>query len=229
MPSVAQYCTVAQVRRQIGKQRADQDDVIDELIDAYSRTIDQVCNRPDGFLAPGTGSARVYAGSGGQVQRIDEAAVVSSVAVKSSVSASTYDAWAAADWTAATGDPKHPIFNRTPYTLILAAPGAGVFVSGSLGRTVGFRPLSDAGGIGRQLPTVQVTARWGYATTTPSAIVQACITMVARAFRRGEFGWADAVTDPDTGSVLYRKTLDPDVKLILEQGRYIRPSVAGIV
>mgnify|MGYP000947103338 CR=1 FL=1 len=47
----------------------------DRIITAVSRAIDAYCLREeDGFVAPASASARLFAGSGGNLQRIDEAA-----------------------------------------------------------------------------------------------------------------------------------------------------------
>lgn len=233
MPSTAEYTTPEEVREQIDKRLTTKDGPLTLMIRAASRAIDNACNRPDGFLAPTLGTARLFTGSGDGIQRIDECAAVSLVEARDSGSGS-YVAWEAADWVAASGDPRAPDFNSTPYTFLLATgDGASTFTPRVPGW--GWRGWSadrDGGGLsggsGRRgaLPSVRVTARWGYALTVPDPIRQATITQVARWFKRGESAWADAVGSEQTGGVLmYRKPLDPDIVLLLRQGRYIRVSV----
>lgn len=233
MASAVEYCTVEELRDQIDKRLATKDGAITLLIRAASRAIDNACNRPDGFQAPAVGVARLFTGSGDGIQRIDEAAAVSLVEARDSGSGA-YVAWAAGDWVAASGDPRAPDFNSTPYTFLLATgDGAGTFTPRVPGwGWPGWSADRDGGGLAGgsrrrgALPSVRVTARWGYALEVPYPIRQATITQVARWFKRGESSWADAVGSEQTGGVLmYRKPLDPDILLLLRQGRYIRVSV----
>ena len=230
MVSTTVYGTAAELRSQIDLDSASDDALLLVLLGAASRAIDNFCNRAeDGFTAPAAGTARIYPGSGRGVQWIDECVAISAVAAKTSPTAATYTAWVAGDWIAATGDPKRPDFNRTPYRFLVLDPGGDQawFPSGRWSYTPGFRPTESE--IQDQLPyavpTVQVTARWGYAATTPDPIKQATITMAARMYKRGGSGWADTLANADMGQLLYRAALDPDVKMLLQMGRYVRPAI----
>lgn len=231
MASTAEYCTVDQVREDIGKVNADRDHIIRRDIKAASRVIDRVCNRiEDGFVAPSTAVTREFVGSGTRVQWIDEAAAISLVEVKTSRDTATYTAWAATDWRPATGDPRTPDFNRTPYQLLLIPSGSdySIFTGGRTARMNGFRPLPDDEELGWVEPTVRVTAKWGYALVVPDDISLACSIQVARWFKRGESSWADTLGNADTGIIMYRKKLDPDIQLILKDGRWIRPTAMAV-
>lgn len=210
---MADYATLAELKARLEKTLPDDDTVLSALITAASRAIDAFCNRPDGFVAPTIATARVYAGSGRAWQRIDECVEITLVEVKESATDDGYVAWTGADWIAFSGDPEQPDFNRTPYTAILCAAGGAysVFTSGFMTQ--------------HGVPTVRVTAKWGYAVTVPPAIREACVIQAARWWKRGQSAWADTAGTPELGLLLYRRELDPDLKMILVTGRYVRPVI----
>jgi hypothetical protein len=224
---MADYCTSAEVKAQPDITGATHDAVIAAMITAASRAIDNYCRRPDGFVALSLVNAtyRLYAGSGVAVQRIDECVAVTEVNVKDSPTDSTYTAWLAGDYIAASGDPESPDFNRTPYTLLIVDPTGdySFFTGGMFSFRKGFRPDPDVPY--RGVPTIQVKARWGYAATVPEAIKQATIIQVCRWLTRGGSSWADSIGSAETGTLMFRSELDPDVKFILSSGRYVRPAV----
>lgn len=222
------YATVNELRNQIGKTGETDDVELAALLDAASGAINNYCNRPDGFQADSTASARLYTGSGGPVQEIDECVSVTTVAVKDAPSDSSYTAWVSGDYIEFAGDANRPDFQPTvkgkPYTALMIDPTGdySLFTAGTYTSRRGFRPSFN---VSRGVPTVQVTAAWGYASVIPDAIKQACIIQAARWYKRGQSAWADTVGSPDLGQMMYRKQLDPDVKHLLEDGRYTRPSI----
>lgn len=223
MTSSVKYCTVTEVKAQIDKSQADHDTIIDEVvIPGISRMIDRFCRRPDGFVAGSTATAREYAGNGQTVQWMDECTEVTLVEVKDSASDTAYVEWAAAKWQAATGDPRKPDFNRTPYRfLIVTADNEyDVFTDGRYTTRRGFRPVSE---LQRSVPTVRITAKWGYATTVPSEIKLACIIEAARVYKRGLSAFGDTLTNVKMGQLMYTKNLDPATQQILINGRYVKP------
>jgi hypothetical protein len=125
MPSTALYVDTAQLREQLDRKSSDRDSVLEGIISAVSRTIDRVCNRPDGFVAASTATARLFAANGGAVLWIDEAAAITLVEAKASTGDSTYTAWASTDWLPGSGDPRLPDFNATPYQWIMTERRAG--------------------------------------------------------------------------------------------------------
>lgn len=224
MPSTERYCTAAELRTQAGRDNSTNawtDAAMHVVIDAVSRAIDAFCNRPDGFVALAAGTTRHFPGSGKGWQWIDECVAVSAVAVKDAASddEDAYTAWTVGAWGATTsadvypasGDPKRPNYNRLPYTMLVCGSNGdyGYFPSGRYPK--------------RTVAVVEVTARWGYAADVPSAIKQACMIESARALKRGEAGWADALANADFGELRFVATLDPMTKLMLT--RYIRPAV----
>ena len=203
------YCTVSEIKEIVEVTGSDYDSVLSALIDRAESFIDRFCNRPDGFVADTTASARVFEGSGSHVQWIDECVEVTKVEVKDSYTDTDYDTWETADYWPATGDPEQPDYNNTPYTFLVVNLDSD-----------GSESIFPAG-----QRVVRVTARWGFAESVPDAIKQACITQVARWWKRGQSGFADQAGNPEFGELSYTKELDPDIKSILDGGRYIRQVV----
>jgi hypothetical protein len=201
------YATVAELRAEVNKTDTGDDTTLARLLDAASQGIDRVCNRPDGFVAGTQGTARTYRGSGNNWIWIDECVEVETVKTKSDATAS-YETWAATDYIACTGDPLDPNYNKTPYTALFVDPN-GEFT------------IFYADGV---YPTVEVTAKWGYAVLVPPAIKTACIMQAARWYKRLQGAMSDSLTTTELGTMFYTKSLDPDIKRLLVDGRFVRPS-----
>jgi hypothetical protein len=226
------YATLDEVKNNINISSLGgvRDNVLEGLIEAATRSINQYCNRPDGFLVGDTAEARYWAGSGKPYQTIHECTSITEVAVKESATETTFTAWttpttnfsADGDWIAYAGEHESPEFNRLPYTGIMIDPTGdeALFTSGRFTARGGFRPSH---GISRDIPTVRVTAFWGYATTVPDQVREATIVQVSRWYMRGKSGWADALINSETGQLVFRKAIDPDVKAML--WRLIMPEI----
>lgn len=222
------YATVRELREQMGKTRTTSDVELALILDAAADSINNFCNRPDGFMADPTASSRLYTGKGGPVQRLDECVQITKVEVKEDPTDDDYTEWDTDDWVAFSGDSENPDFQPTakgkPYTAIMvtATGDEDHFTSGKYSHRRGFRPSHR---VRRGVPTVRVTGRWGYADTVPNVVRQACLVQAARWFKRGQSGWADAVGSPDLGQLFYRKPLDPAIQLMLVEGRLVVPTI----
>lgn len=197
------YATVAEFKAQSNLPGTLKDDTIEQMLDAAAAVVNGVCNRPDGFNASSIASARSYAGTDAEYVHIDECVQVTQVEVLSA------DAWSvlgATAWTAYTGDWLAPDFNSKPYS--------GVLLTGR----------SQATFAKEKYPTVRVTARWGYAEQPPTQVKTATIAQAHRWFKRGESSWADVLGSPDMGQLMFRAKLDPDIRLMLEGARLVRPA-----
>jgi hypothetical protein len=186
---------------------------IERLLDSASAAIDRFCNRPDGFLSDAAASVRVYPGSGQPYQLIDECTEVTLVSVKDDIT-DVYTDWLPADWIACTGDYHYPDFNSLPYTMIVCEVNGdySVFTSGRYD-------------VPRwQAPTVQVTARWGYSATVPDQIKTATIMQSARWFKRLQGAMSDSLASGELGQLLFLQKLDPDIAMILKDGRFMHPA-----
>lgn len=238
MPSAEVYGTVPSLRSRIERTRATDDAWLLELLTAASRSIDNACNRrKDGFVTADAATARTFAGSGRAVQRIDECTSVTLVEVKDSPSDDGYTAWAATDWLLFRGDPSRPEFNVGPFDQLMVTLGSdyALFTSGQLGGASGLgiyfnrrapSRLRHNPRASRAVPTVRAIARWGYADACPDEIREAALMQAARWYKRLQSAMSDALADGELGMLLYQKSLDPDIKRILIDGRYVRPMVA---
>jgi hypothetical protein len=108
-----------------------------------------------------------------------------------------------------------------------------VFTSGRYGsRAYYFRPyresLAPFRQSGRMTPTVQVTARWGYSDTPPTDIVEACLMQASRWYKRLQSSMADVLASGELGTLLYRQSLDPDIRRILVDGRHFKPALGAL-
>lgn len=228
------YATVTELRAEMNLLSTSDDTILERLIEAASRNIDRACNRPDGFVGDTVASARYYTGDGTAVQLIDECVEITAVAVKDSSTDTTYTAWATpttnmagdGDWYAFTGDRRWPDFNRLPYTA-LAVDLNGDYAVFTLGMFAGKRGFPLDSDVRRNVPTVQVTARWGYADNIPNDIKEATIMMCARWYKQVQGAMADGVANADFGQLVFRQVLHPDIKRILEGGRYVKPQMWG--
>jgi hypothetical protein len=218
------YATAAELRTQMNKTSVADDTILTAIIAAAENTINLFTNRIDGFVALTTAIARIYAGTGRAYMSIDECVAITLVEVKESVSDTTYVSWAAGDWIPFRGDYKDPNFNMLPYTMLMTNPTGdqAYFTGGKFGGLRGFPPETDRS---RGAPTVRVTAKWGYSVAVPADIKEACIMQSARWYKRLEGAMSDALASSELGTLLYRQVLDPDVKMILVNGRYVKPAV----
>ena len=206
------YATVTELRAELGKDVTDDDTVLVRLLDAATRNIDDACNRPDGFVSDTTASARLYPGNNQEFIRIDEFTSVTQVRVRPAAT-SDYETWTSADYMACAGDRRFPDYNPAakgkPYTALRTDPNGDYTIF-----------YADT-----EYPTVEVTACWGYATSVPVTVKTACIMQAVRWYKRLKSGMSDTLASVDTGLLMYTKTLDPDVKRLLRDGRYIRPQL----
>lgn len=228
---MAGYCTLAEAKARMQKTDTDADSFLPMIIDATSRAIDNFCNRPDGFEASDQATARHLSGNGRAVLLIDECVEITAVAVKDAATDTTYTAWATpttnmagdGDWLAFSGDLENPDFNSLPYAALMVDLNGdyNIFTSGRFLGLRGFRPEGDAS---RSVPTVRITARWGYATNVPDPIKEACIMQVIRWYKREQGAMASVLASGELGTLEMFRTLDPDFEFILAMGRYVRPA-----
>lgn len=221
LPNVVPYTTVDDVKSQFDKSGTDHDTQIELMILAASELINQVTNRPDGFVASDTATARTFSGTGNYVIRVDDCVEITLVEAKESPTDTDYVAWDAGSWIAFRGSSTRPNFNHLPYTGIMASVEGDIqtFLSGRYTQRPGFKPEST---LARNVPTVRVTAKWGYAVTCPALIQTAALAQVCRWYKRATSAWADTIGQPETGMLMYRKVMDPDVTLMLERSRLIK-------
>lgn len=230
--TAAAYATVKELRAFAGIDSTGDDVELAQLLDGAARSINRWCNRSDGFFAVQTATARYYPGSGRTYQLIDECVAITTVAVKDSATDTDYTDWDTpttmyagdGDWLPFAGDPQSPLFDRVPYTAIMTDLNGdySTFTSGLCTTRRGFRPTST---VKRAVPTVKVTARWGYADAVLDDIRVANLIEATRWYKRLQSGASDTLASSELGQLMYTKKLDPDAEAILIGGRYVRPAI----
>lgn len=226
---MSDYATIAEMKAEINLTSVTDDAILQRILDAAERTINQFTGRPNGFLADDDASAKYYNGRGRSFLMIDDCVVITEVAVKDSASDTTYTAWNSpttslagdGDWIPCTGDPDDPEYNQFPFTLLIVDPNGdeATFINGAIGVRGGRARAPGA-------PTVRVTANWGYSATVPADIKTANIMQAARWYKRLQSAMADTLASTDFGTLMFRQRLDPDIAMILVEGRYVVPSSA---
>ena len=218
------YASAAQLRAQMNKVSTVEDAILTTLLSAAERNINRAVNRPDGFEADVAASTRIWAGSGVPYQFIDENVEVTLVEVKDSPTDASFTAWAATDWIGAKGGPRSPNYNELPIDLLIIDPTGDetIFFSGTHTARGGFRPSSS---ISRGVPTVRVTAKWGYSVAVPDDIHEACIMQAMIWFKELQGAMGPSLVNADLGVVAFNKPIHPSIKRILIDGRYMKPVV----
>lgn len=214
------YCSVVELRQEIGKTLTKDDTVLEKIIEAASDEINRILGWKDGFQA-GEATARAFPGKGDPYLYIDPCISITLVEVKDSATDTAYVPWATADWIAASGSPSYPDYNVLPYQLIMVNP-AGTYGAFTDGKFYSGRPKAKP----VTVQTVRVTARWGYSATPPAVIRQACLAQASRWFKRGQGGWSDALANENTGQMIFAKEFDPDIKGMLMKTALYRPTLA---
>lgn len=191
------YATLAEAKAMSDIQTTTHDVALQLALNAAGGAIDNLCQRQ--FVADAVASARTYSGTGEAWVYVDECIAVDSVEVRD------WTGWATIEAEGFAGDALRPSF-RLPYSGVVRVDG-GIFFTGDV------------------RATVRVTARWGYAESVPDVVKLACIGQATRWLKRSQGSWADALMSADSGTMLYKQVLDPDIKMMLVNGRLVRPSV----
>lgn len=177
------------------------DTALGVFITAASRLIDKEVGREPDWFASTDSETRYYDGSGDVTQEIDECHTLTSVSVSESggTGASDYTAW--------TLDTDFYVW---PYQY------------SQLGQPI-CRLIADWNGSKSIFPhfrkAVKVIGQFGYSSTPPDDIKMACKIQAVRWFARAKQMYQDASASAATGQLIYAKSLDPDVKEILQSYR----------
>lgn len=212
MPDTA-YATVEEYKSYPNVVLPRNDTRIQDTLNAAARAIDVWTNRDtqnpntEAFVAA-VASAREFVGRGLPYLRIEDCVAVTAVEMKNPLEADTdYTALVAADYFTFRGSPRNPDRTGSPVTSLMI-DRRGDYSLWTNGET----------GAGRKkfaMPTVRVTATWGYATVVPEQIKLATIAQTARWITRGRMGWQDTTVEPEFGMTMFRQALDPDIKAML--------------
>lgn len=198
---MADYCTLAQIKAQIPESiyatTSTYDAAISPLITTASRLIDREMGRWDNFFA-GISETRYFDGAEGNVLRIDEFLSVSAIAVSQAggVSAGSYTELALTDYYA---EPANATANGKPFNRLVMD-----YINGAGLAWYPFRK------------SVKVTSVFGWSTTPPPDVNQACIIQAIRWFMRAKQMYQDTGADGAMGSMIFKgNSLDPDIVVLL--------------
>lgn len=186
------YATLSEIKARLAVPTADtgDDTVLEAVIEAASRAIDGFTGRQ--FYA--TSATRYFTAEAGDLLFVDDLLSVTTLKTLTANSAGTRtygDTWATTDYDL---EP----FNVTPYTRIRTNPG---------GR---YAFPTEAKG-------VEIAGSWGYSSTAPDAINEACLIQAARLFKRKDAPFG--VLGSENMGFARLMEFDPDVRTLLEPYR----------
>jgi len=232
----AAYATVPELRAMIDLDAETDDVQLAKLLDGAAQAIDRFCNEL-GFVASPIATDKHYKGNGLDYLLIDKCVEITAVAVKDSITDASYTAWNSpsvnmagdGDWYACSGDPEAPDFDSFPWDIIMVDINGDEsrFTSGGYDVAHDWpRRARGRGGRRRSVPTVQVTARWGYADWDDALpnISIANLMLAARWYKRLQGSMSDALASGELGRLIFVQKIDPDIAFILTQGRYKIPA-----
>jgi hypothetical protein len=205
-------------------------DICQFMLDSAAKHIDSITHRH--WLAQSTASARLFTGSNSQIIEIDENTSVTALGFKYNFSDATYTTMATTDYIAFSGSNDSPNFNDKPYTKLMINPNGDFayfpFVS-AFGSAFGNGWYTDERELKRipAYPSIQVTAKWGYADTVPDTIKHCTILQATRWIKRAQGVYGDAIGNIDTGQILYVNKMDKDMQAMLQVGGLIKVSVGS--
>lgn len=204
------YATVAELRAQFDSTSIKFDATIQLALNAAAEAIDGLCNQGVPFVTAAA-SVKQYAGRGRTTLYIHRCTQVTLVEYRYSPG-DPYVAMFATDWIPFSGAKDDPNFDTLPYSgLMLTGRGQSVFPQ--------YR-IND-----NELPTVRITAKWGLADTVPARVKEATIAQATRWLKRGQGAWNDAIASEGMGMLLFKKDLDPDIRMMLINSRLVRPAL----
>lgn len=190
------YCTLAQAKAALRLVDATDDTLLEQAIESASRRIDGYCGR--WFYKTSSTAISQYPFDPYNLP-VQDIANTTVVVKTSSAGNGVFDV----TWTQGTDyqlEPLNASLNGKPYRRIVAVGG----------KTFSTQVI-------QALPTVQVTAYWGW-DAVPTDVTQACVLLTIRQFARlnaalGVVGYNDMA--------IQVKAVDPDVRDLLNQYRYL--------
>ena len=190
------YCTLAEAKARLGIADAADDSVIENVVEAVSRWIDHYTGRR--FFA--ASDTRYYSPEWSDYLEVDDLISVTTLKTDADGDRVYETTWATTDYELDPPNAQVETPSR-PYNAIRVTP---------LGRYA-FPAARRA---------VQIVGSFGYASTTPDAINEACLLMTGRVFRRKDAPFG-VVGSPDLGAVVNIRRLDPDVEMLLASFRRV--------
>ena len=192
------YCTVADVKEYLDIEGADDDTLINDLIDRTLKAIDSHTRRT--FEDPGADATREFTvgtDTDGLVLLFDDD-IYTITTVKT-------DADGSSPRTIASGNYITMPRNKTPYY--------GIKILSSSNEYWDYTDDPEMG--------IEITGRWAYSSEAPDDIVQACARWAAYMYRQRDAQVFDTTAIPSAGIIQIPKGMPADVKILL--GPYVKP------
>lgn len=199
MAATNSYCSLAELRARLQFATTDtaDDAVLESVMTAVSRLIDKHCGRR--FWANSTDETRYYTSEFTDVFYCpDDITSLTTLATDDDGDRVYETTWVAADFDL---EPFNAVLDGEPYTKIRVNEGTGNYAFPTLAKSV------------------KLVGKFGYGTTAPGPVKEACLLQCERIFKRKDapFGVLGA---GGMGQATVIPTLDPDVQLMLSQ--YVR-------
>lgn len=197
------YCTVAELKARLwpaGITDTTDDAVFDQVITAVSRSIDAKCARR--FYA--TTETRYFTPEFADLLYVNDLLSVTTLKTDENGDRAYEYTWAATDYDL---EPENAALDGKPYTRIRTAPrGSYTF------------PVKARKG-------VEITGSFGFASTTPAMVKEACLLQSSRIYKRRDavFG---VIGSAELGQLQVIPRLDPDVESML--WLYMAVDIGGI-
>lgn len=181
------YCTLAELQARMDIEDTADDAILEQVITGVSRHIEQYTHRK--FYA--ATETRYYTPAAEDWCEIDDLLTATTVATDDDGTRAWSTAWAATDYELL---PANAATDSEPYTTIETAyNGRYTF------------PLLPRG--------LKIVGSFGYATSTPAVVREACLLQCVRLFKRKDSPFG--VAGVGELGVMRISTLDPDVKALL--------------
>lgn len=195
------YTTLANVKAQIPESgigsTTDYDALLTSLITSSSRMIDKYLGVQAGYFYPTTDDVtRYYDGNNSDELKIDDFVSITSlgVAEQGGLQSTDYFSWTSTDYYT---HPYNAVANGQPYNTLVVDVENG-----------------EKSYFPRYRKAIKVTGIFGFSTTTPELIAQACMTQTLHWYMRAKNAWQNKGANEqflvDTGG-----KLDEDVKTML--------------
>lgn len=189
------YCTVAQLKARLGITDTADDAVLAQIIEGVSAEIDNDTHRR--FWTTVADEDRYYtAANGGQVFIDDDLISITALATDDAGTRTYSTTWLATDYELW---PLNAALRGRPYSWVEVVPNGRLAF-----------PTTRRG--------VKITGKFGYSTTVPPVVREACLLQSERLFKRKDAPFG-VMGSPDTGYVRLKDELDPDVSRLLDSVR----------
>ncbi len=194
------YCTLVQLKARLSITDVNDDTVLEAVVDAVSREIDELCNRR--FYTTALDETRYFTAEFGDVLYPGDLLSITTLATDEDDDRDYDYTWTTDDYDL---EPFNAALDGRPYEEIRTTPeGDYAF------------PLNRKG--------VKIIGKWGW-STTPHAIEEATLIQSYRIWKRSEapFGVAGSA---EMGQLPVLPKLDPDVQMFLMP--YRRMAIGGV-